>query len=901
MKNNHSDLTWPALARALGFAPPPLAAVMAGGGRVGNLLLAAGDDDADADGTPTIRAGRRREAQPAGPEGRERADAPERRREEEPEPPPSQRTSGSGGSGSGGSGRPRRPAASSGGGASGPAPKIPLLWIGLGLLLLLCCLIAFFVFASPKGEEAPADGLNRPPAAVSQPTATSASAPATRPTATAVAQPAAPKPAATSSSSRPTATSQAAAPKPAAGSTKGQTWTIMLYQDATDKALDKDIFLDLNEAERAGSGDQVQIVAQIERYQGSGRAAGWTGAKRFYVSRDPDLNTVRSKLVADLGNVNMADPKTLVDFALWAMKTYPADKYALILSDHGMGWPGGWSDPNSSGAHATNAPLASQMGNILYLNELDQALGQIRSQTGLDKFELIGLDACLMSQLEVYAVLAPHARYAVASEETEPALGWAYTSFLQALNADPAMTGGDLAKLIVKSYIEQDQRIVDDQARAEFAGRGSFMGESGAPSAQTVAREMQQDITLTAMDLAALPPLMKSVNDYSVALQRVDPRAIAKARSYTQSFTSIFGSKTPPSFVDLGHFIQLLKRTTEDATLNAAGDRTLAALRAAVIAEKHGPEKPGATGVSIYFPVSQLYANPYAGPQSYTAIAGRFAKESSWDEFLAYFYTGRRFQSDTSGAAVPGRSETVRSLAAGQIQVEPVTVSSKVVAPNKPVILKTTISGPNVGYIKLLVGYLDKAGKSINVADTDHLDSPQTRELSGVYYPVWPETGRFNLEFEWEPVVFAITDGKNRAEALFMPENYGRARSEATYSVEGIYTFVEGGDARPAKLIFRNGVLRQVFGFTGEDMAGAPREILPTPGDTFTVLQRWLDLDAQGKVTKVANQKGKTLTFGSQPFKWQTLDAAAGTYVVGFIVEDLDGNQTAAYTQVTVQ
>ncbi|MGC8780141.1 MAG: clostripain-related cysteine peptidase, partial [Anaerolineae bacterium] len=717
-----------------------------------------------------------------------------------------------------------------------------------------------------------------------------------RPTATAT----------TASSARPTATMSAAAPTvpAAAGETasKGQSWTIMLYQDATDKALDKDIFLDLNEAERAGSSERVQIVAQIERYQGPGRASGWTGAKRFLVTRDPDLKAVRSKLVADLGNVNMADPKTLVEFALWAIKTYPADKYALILSDHGMGWPGGMTDPNSSGTHATDAPLARQMGNILYLHELDQALGQIRSAAGLDKFELIGLDACLMSQLEVYSVLANHARYAVASEETEPSLGWAYTSFLQALNANPTMTGADLAKLIVQSYIVQDQRIVDDQARAEFAGRGSYLGESGAPSAQAVAREMQQDVTLTAIDLAALPELMTRVNDYAVALQRVDPRAIARARSYAQSFTSIFGSKTPPSYIDLGHFVQLLKRMTGDKEVNAAGDRVLAALRKAVIAEKHGPEKPGATGIAIYFPVSPLYANPYAGPQSYTAIARRFATESAWDEFLAYFYTGRRFQStDVANATAPGRSETIRSLAAGQIQVGPISASSKTAAPGKPVLLKTTIGGQNIGYIKLLVGYLDRAGRSINVADTDYLDSPQTAELNGVYYPVWPEGGRFNLEFEWEPVVFAISDGKNRAEALFMPENFGKSREEATYSVEGIYTFAETGEARTARLYFRNGVLRQVFGFTGEEMVGAPREIVPAPGDTFTVLERWLDLDAQSKVTGVAYQKGKTLTFGDQPLKWKTLDAAAGNYIVGFIVEDLDGNQTTAYTQITVR
>jgi hypothetical protein len=32
-----------------------------------------------------------------------------------------------------------------------------------------------------------------------------------------------------------------------------------------------------------------------------------------------------------------------------------------------------------------------------------------------------------------------------------------------------------------------------------------------------------------------------------------------------------------------------------------------------------------------------------------------------------------------------------------------------------------------------------------------------------------------------------------------------------------------------------------------------------------------------------------------------TLDAAVGDYVVGFIVEDLDGNSQATYTTITVQ
>ncbi len=95
--------------------------------------------------------------------------------------------------------------------------------------------------------------------------------------------------------------------------------------------------------------------------------------------------------------------------------------------------------------------------------------------------------------------------------------------------------------------------------------------------------------------------------------------------------------------------------------------------------------------------------------------------------------------------------------------------------------------------------------------------------------------------------------------------------------------------------------MRQAFGFTGESEASAPREIIPKAGDEFTVLERWLDLDSSGQVSGDAFQEGKTLTFGQRMFTWKTLDAAAGDYAVGFVVEDLDGNQQQALTRITVR
>jgi hypothetical protein len=123
---------------------------------------------------------------------------------------------------------------------------------------------------------------------------------------------------------------------------------------------------------------------------------------------------------------------------------------------------------------------------------------------------------------------------------------------------------------------------------------------------------------------------------------------------------------------------------------------------------------------------------------------------------------------------------------------------------------------------------------------------------------------------------------------------------EAIYTVDGTYTYTDG-ESRYARLYFSDGRLRQVFGFTDEAGMGSPREIIPQPGDTFTVLEKWLDLDQNGKVAQTASQEGGTLTFGDQMFTWEELDAAPGAYIVGFIVEDLDGNAYEVYTQVLVE
>jgi hypothetical protein len=236
----------------------------------------------------------------------------------------------------------------------------------------------------------------------------------------------------------------------------------------------------------------------------------------------------------------------------------------------------------------------------------------------------------------------------------------------------------------------------------------------------------------------------------------------------------------------------------------------------------------------------------------------------------------------------------------GQIEISAIKRSGTTASPGNPVTLTAKIKGENIGYIYFFAGMVDQSGNAIFKADTDYLESANTQEIDGVYYPQWSTDKSFNLKLDWDPTVFQITDGETSTVALFTPQNYGASAEDAVYTVDGIYHYA-GGESRTARLYFRNGVMQQVFGYTDPNETGGSHEIIPQAGDTFTILDKWLDLDSSGKVIQSSDQEGEVLTFGSEPFKWKEVYAAAGEYVVGFVVQDLDGNTQEVYTTVTVQ
>lgn len=689
------------------------------------------------------------------------------------------------------------------------------------------------------------------------------------------------------------------------------TWLVMLYQDADDETLEKDIFIDLNEAEMVGSSDAVTIVSQLDRLDGGYDGGGdWTTTKRFLVQLDEsgDMEELASEELEDLGEVDMGNNQTLVEFAEWAISNYPAEKYVLILSDHGMGWPGGWSDndPNEF----------SEMT----MDKIDEALATIVADTGIGQFELVGFDACLMAQVESVSAVAPYAKYTVASEETEPALGWAYSSFLQALTDDPTMDGAELAQAVVDSYIEQDGRITDDRARAVLVEE--TMETTGEPTAEQVAKAFGNNITLTAVDLSTVSDLNAAINDLAVALTAVDQSAVAEARARAQAYTSIFGKESPQPYIDLGHFAALLQETINDADVKAASKAVIDAIAASVVNEKHGPERPGSTGFTIYFPNSNLYEQTIDSEWlSYVKTAGRFSAASLWDDFLTFHYTGKKIDpkafdltvveaestvedfTEIAEASAPEASATVTAPGAGEIKFNSLTASAEEMAASDTLDIDLSLEGENIGYIYIYTMYYDEESDSYVTVDTDFIASEENEEVGGVTYPVWSDNSIIEFTLEWSPTVYYASDGTTEEFAAVLPDTYGLTAEDTYYTLWGTYTFAGEKEGREAFLVFdANGTFIEAYVFSGsedEESGQAPDVIYPEEGDTFTIEEEWLEFD-KNPDGEFNYYDGGTITYGEQGFKLVPYEGMAGDYVVGIIAEDLDGNSYENFVNVTV-
>lgn len=145
----------------------------------------------------------------------------------------------------------------------------------------------------------------------------------------------------------------------------------------------------------------------------------------------------------------MTKPETLKAFLDYGAANFPAEKYDLILWDHGGGMTGGFGmdehDPNRFTMYF------HKMLNVLLDNGITDRDGDGVRES---KFDIINFDACLMSCVETILPLADITDYLVVSPENEPASGQFYEGWLSLIGQDPDYESYGICKRLVDDYID---------------------------------------------------------------------------------------------------------------------------------------------------------------------------------------------------------------------------------------------------------------------------------------------------------------------------------------------------------------------------------------------------------------------------------------------------------------
>ena len=329
-------------------------------------------------------------------------------------------------------------------------------------------------------------------------------------------------------------------------------WTILFYLCGTDLETQGGYAsINLNEICEASLGSNINYLIE----------AG--GTREWMSDEIPSgeltrLHVENGSMVVDetCSAASMGDADTLADFIRWGASEYPADRYVLVMWDHGGGSLFGICQDELYG------------GDTLSLKEIETAL--VDAAVPL---ELAGFDACLMSTLETAETFQGYAHYMVASEEIEPGTGWDYTKWLNYLSDNPGCSGKELGAAIVDTYME----------------KCAFY-------------DLEDMATLSVCDLTKLPGLSAAFRSLSGELvlstqDASDFQAVVQGAYQTESYGERSGSDGTYDMVDLGDLMDhtggILPRFSEVVKSELAN---------VVVHESHGQYRSCASGLSVFYP-----------------------------------------------------------------------------------------------------------------------------------------------------------------------------------------------------------------------------------------------------------------------------------------------------------
>ncbi|MGB0383616.1 MAG: clostripain-related cysteine peptidase [Ardenticatenaceae bacterium] len=315
-----------------------------------------------------------------------------------------------------------------------------------------------------------------------------------------------------------------------------------------------------------------------------------------------------------LGEMDSADPGTLVQFTAWAQSQYPGQYNFLSLVDHGSGWapdlyPGQKEYKWIGGVGGMFWDDTSH--NVMSTQALAGALKWISDGNSLNA---LYIDACQMGTVEVMAELAPYAQYVIAHEN----LAWATYPYDQYFNGmDGNTTPSALAQQIAQ------------------VNRDSWPTK-GHPTHIAVVNSSQMDNALSKLDALA-NQLLSKLSDDQVRLAIDD---VVRNTAHVDENTD-FRINSEDSAIDLYHFAsQLNAHATIPTEVKSAAQELMSALDDTIEANYTHNDTPwpgseawdlsNLHGLSVYFPLADEWKRNLYG----TEALPTFASASRWDDFI---------------------------------------------------------------------------------------------------------------------------------------------------------------------------------------------------------------------------------------------------------------------------
>jgi hypothetical protein len=351
--------------------------------------------------------------------------------------------------------------------------------------------------------------------------------------------------------------------------------------------------LNVNQMEKVAGNPDVRFVVQWKESKFAFPGSTFDGVRRYLVRPDQDMSLVKSQLVQDnlvdnAGNaLDMGSPQVLNEFIKWAKKNYPADRYVLVVWNHGNGW----KRRPTTGDETRGVSYDDQYGTRIDTWQLDQALAG-------ESFDILAWDASLMQMFEVAYEARGHAALIVGSEESPPAEGYPYDAVFRGFRDAPDSSAAQLSRGFVTAMV------------------------NNPPYADRKITQSVLDTSQFGALRLALDKLGKKLFANRSALAPVIRDARTDSQSYSQTATRFYRD-----LVDVCEKVIADNRTPPD--VKVASQDVIDAVNSLIIWEGHNSHSPGSRGLSIDFSagdVFQTYRPDY--------IRMKLARDTYWDEFL---------------------------------------------------------------------------------------------------------------------------------------------------------------------------------------------------------------------------------------------------------------------------